>query len=230
MLPLRSGFSSRVEELDRATWTDILMRFSDASLYQTTSFERPNGKLFKINHLLVYHDDRIVAAAQARLAVLPVINKGIAYIRWGPLWRLKDRERDPNILRQSLRALKNEFVHKRGLVLRIYPYLFDKEPDVFEDILHQEGFSPADNTEKDRTLIVDLRPPADALRKGLDGKWRNHLNQAERRALEVVEGSGRPKKLGGGRGLIPCVPCVMGSRLRRTSWTISPNPKVTIAR
>ena len=42
--------------------------------------------------------------------------------------------------------------------------------------------------------------------------------------------SSAPNTVGGGSGLMPCVPLVMESRFTRTSFTISPKPSVTIAR
>ena len=37
----------------------------------------------------------------------------------------------------------------------------------------------------DRTLVLDLRPSLDELRKKLDQKWRNQLNRAEKNNLEI---------------------------------------------
>ena len=42
--------------------------------------------------------------------------------------------------RQAVRALRNEFVCKRGLVLRLFPLLFDDDAPCFASMLAEEGF------------------------------------------------------------------------------------------
>jgi lipid II:glycine glycyltransferase (peptidoglycan interpeptide bridge formation enzyme) len=119
---------------------------------------------------------------------LPVLNIGVAYIRWGPLWRLKGQPADPGIFRNAIRALQNEYVWKRGLVLRMQPFVFDDDDPRLAEILQQEGCSPNSRLGSDRTLLVDLSASLEELRKGMKQKWRNQLNQAEKNGLEITEG------------------------------------------
>jgi lipid II:glycine glycyltransferase (peptidoglycan interpeptide bridge formation enzyme) len=41
-----------------------------------------------------------------------------------------------------------------------------------------------------RTLLLDLTPSLELLRKGFRSNWRNHLKQAERKGLKIIEGTG----------------------------------------
>ncbi|MGN6387642.1 MAG: lipid II:glycine glycyltransferase FemX [Verrucomicrobiota bacterium] len=50
-------------------------------------------------------------------------------------------------------------------------------------------FSPLPSSNRDRTIILDLSPSLETLRKQLDQKWRNQLNRAERNGLEFSEGT-----------------------------------------
>ena len=84
--------------------------------------------------------------------------------------------------------MRNEYACRRGLVLRIYPFLFDNNFDLFLSCLETEGFTRNKTIKKERTLIIDLDQPLETLRKGLKQKWRNCLNRAEKNELEIIEG------------------------------------------
>ena len=73
-------------------------------------------------------------------------------------------------------------------MLRIYPFLFDNNFDLFLSCLETEGFTRNKTIKKERTLIIDLDQPLETLRKGLKQKWRNCLNRAEKNELEIIEG------------------------------------------
>jgi hypothetical protein len=142
-----------------------------------------------MSHLILKKDGKIVAAAQVRVVKIPVIHVGIAYVFWGPLWRVRDAVPDPDILSQAIRALRNEYAKRRGLLLRIYPVLFNDESDIFLPLFKNERFTLLEQAPPSRTLLVDLSPDIDALRKGLDQKWRNCLNRSMKNDLEVLEGN-----------------------------------------
>jgi hypothetical protein len=130
----------------------------------------------------------VVAAALVRITRLPWPAGGYAYVRWGPLWRKQGREPDLEVWRQAIRGLRAEYVLKRNLWLRLLPMLTDADDRAFVSMLEQEGFSPVTSESRQRTMLVDLTPPLDQLRKGLDQKWRNCLNSGERSGLKIVEG------------------------------------------
>ena len=98
--------------------------------------------------------------------------------------------RNQEDFRQMVRALRNEFVVRRSLLLRLFPVLYEGEDGELGDMLCQEGYVKQKHKERKRTLILDLRPDESDLRKNLNQKWRNCLNQAERNQLELVEGPG----------------------------------------
>ena len=132
----------------------------------------------------------IVAAAQVRIMSIPVFGASIAYVISGPLFHSSSRRDDWKALRQALRALRNEYVGRRRISLRVNP-LFPRE---YErdclSVFHDEGYSYVTPAEAKHTIIIDVSPPLVELRRGLEQKWRNQLNQAERnRRLEILEGS-----------------------------------------
>jgi lipid II:glycine glycyltransferase (peptidoglycan interpeptide bridge formation enzyme) len=88
-----------------------------------------------------------------------------------------------------LRALRNEYACKRGLVLRSFPLAFDQDPPEFAAILAEEGFFSLANQAPSRTILMDLNPSLPELREGMDARWRRNLKLAERSSLEIVEGT-----------------------------------------
>ena len=175
--------------MDEHAWCRTLQEFDDANLYQTWSYETVRSGRPNVSHLVLKEEGEIVAVAQARIVRLAIIGVGIAYVRWGPLWRRRDAETNVERFRQAIRALRNEYACRRGLVLRLYPVLFDEDAPCFLRVLEEEGFSWLAKERRNRTILIDLRRPLGGLREGLRPHWHRHLKAAERNGLEVVEGS-----------------------------------------
>jgi lipid II:glycine glycyltransferase (peptidoglycan interpeptide bridge formation enzyme) len=183
---LTAGYSVEVDTVSRESWDRIIEKFDDANIYQMWSYETVRSGQRNLSHLLLKKGEEVVAAAQARIATLPFINIGVAYIRWGPLWRTQTTN-SIEVFFQAVRALRNEYTCRRGLVLRILPVLFNDDADTFLPAFKSEGFTWLERARRERTLIIDLMPSLEDLRKGLEQKWRNCLNRAEKNNLEVIE-------------------------------------------
>jgi hypothetical protein len=186
---LAPGYTSEVDTVDEERWYRILQEFDDANIYQAWSYVAVTGGRRNMSHLILRKNGDIAAVALARIAKLPFINIGIAYIRWGPLWRRGATEAKVDTFRQAVRALRNEFVYKRGLVLRLFPIMFDDDSPRLSATLAEEGFSSLAKETRSRTILMDLTSPIDDLRLGMRPHWQRQLKVAERNGLEVVEGS-----------------------------------------
>ena len=183
------SYASEVDTVDEPAWNQVIEQFDDANIYQTWSYDEVRCGRENISHLLLKRDGDIIAAAQSRIVQLPFIKAGIAYVRWGPLWRRKGAPASPEIFRQAIRALRNEYAYRRGLVLRVYPTLFHDDSSCFTSILSEEGFDSAGNQKPDRTLLLDVSQPLEGLRKGLRPHWHRYLKVAEKNDLQIIEGS-----------------------------------------
>jgi FemAB family len=188
MRELADGYSTEVDNFDKDVWYKIIHTFDDANIYQTWAYDETRRGRNNISHMILKKNHAIVAASQLRIVKLPVLNTGIAYVRWGPLFKPKGTEIDAESFCQAIRSLRNEYACRRGLMLRIYPILFSNESEKFLPVMNQEGFVQREDGKHDRTLLIDLRPKLEDLRKGLNQKWRNCLNRAERNSLEMIEG------------------------------------------
>jgi hypothetical protein len=186
--PLGQGYSVAVDQTSRSDWYATVAAFDDGSLYQLWQDADGEGRRDVSRFILRRHDE-VVAAAEVRLYALPFIRRGIAYVRWGPLWRLRGQSPEPEDFRQAIRALHNEYVCRRGLILRIVPRLFVEDDERSAIDLAREDFVTLSGRGDSRTLHVDISTDLDEIRKALDRRWRNHLSKAERASLTLNSGT-----------------------------------------
>jgi len=183
-------------EVDRATsdsWAGMLDLFQDGNLYQTWAYGSVRWGRENLSHLVVKKDTEVLGMCQLRIVRPTSLKFGIAYVRWGPLFCRRGKPPDPEVATCLAHALEDEYVRKRGLLLRILPNAFAGSARA---AIIQTAFSrfknqaSAANDHPYRTFVIDLAPPLEELRKKLDKKWRNALSRAERNDLHIVEGNG----------------------------------------
>jgi lipid II:glycine glycyltransferase (peptidoglycan interpeptide bridge formation enzyme) len=187
IINLDSHYTYEVDTLDKFAWTDLLKQFDDATIYQTWSYGVIRWGVKNISHLVLKKDEDICGIAQIITKKIPIIGGGIGYIPWGPLWQKKGEERNPEILQYLLKALKKEYVTRQKLMLRIMPNIIEDDNKTIGTILDDEGFTLVSNVSPYRTLLLDLSPPLEEIRKNLNQKWRNQLNRAEKNEIKVIE-------------------------------------------
>jgi len=118
------------------------------------------------------------AAALAMMAALPMLKLGLAYVKFGPLWRPRGRPARPQVLSAMLAALEQEFCRRRGLTLRIMPPADPDYADAWIQRLESAGFrSVASMAHSDR-YFVDLRLSEAEQLASLGAKWRANLRKA----------------------------------------------------
>ncbi len=183
---LASGYEAEVDAVGKDEWSRHLQNFNDANIYQTWSYGSVRWGEQNLSHIILKKNGAVVSMVQARIVTLPVVNKGIAYIAWGPLWQLKDTGPDVENIRQILRALRNEYVIRRGYFLRMRPNLTEPEGRPVLQVFEEEQFSW--QRSHYRTILIDLTQSADDLRKNLHRTWRQKLKSADKKNITVMEG------------------------------------------
>jgi lipid II:glycine glycyltransferase (peptidoglycan interpeptide bridge formation enzyme) len=186
---IADGFSVETDTVGETQWDEILRGFSDANIYQTWPYAIVRSGRANVTHLVLKRKGAVVAAVQARLAKIPFLNFGIAYVFWGPLWKQRDTEADAEVFRQALRAIRADYVGRRRMVVRIVPNLPDLDNGPFRQIFEEEGYIFQRQIKRRRTILMDIRPPMEQLYRGLHQKWRNHLHKARKQNLELIEGA-----------------------------------------
>ena len=178
-----------VDGWSEAQWSRALDEFDDATLNQTWAYGAVHWGPRRTSRVAVERDGRVIAMAQVALAQpLSPLRVGVAQLRWGPIWRRRGEPADADAASRIVDALYDEYVVRRGLHLRVLPG--GSHDDEANAVLAQalaRRFEPAtfDPGESFRTIVVDLRPELRQIRAGLDQKWRNQLNRAEKNGLSV---------------------------------------------
>src|SRR3990172_8251419 len=178
---------AEVDRVTEAQWSALLNRFEDANIYQTWSYGAVRWGERNLSHVIMRRGGEVIGMAQLRIVELPMLRCGVAYLRLGPVWLIRGGEADPSIIRCIARALREEYVRRRGLLLRILPNAFvgSQRAQVLQSAFSDFKTLPAGRASVDRTFLLDLSVPLEMLRKSLDQKWRNQLNRAEREGLTV---------------------------------------------
>lgn len=184
-----SDYHAEFDTIDENRWHELLKQFDDASIYQTWPMGASRQDRDRLNHLTLKKDGKIVGICQITLNKIPILKTGTADVDSGPLWRKKGNDENLEVFPHMIKALKNEYAEKRGLLLRISPGEFEDSENKILHILLSMGFKQNHSMRRYRTFMLDISPPLETLRKNLGKTWRLHLNRAEKSNLSVIEGS-----------------------------------------
>lgn len=187
MIDLGEGFTAEIDRIAEREWDDLLSLFADATIYQSWSYGAIRWHERSLSHMVLSKDGQIVGAAQVAIKRLPLLPAGIAYVPWGPMWRLRNEDRDLKKLSVLLRALRDEFAVRRGLLVRITPNEIETTGTHFFSLAFDHGFVRTGINY--RTLLIDLSLPKDEILRRAARRWRRALKTAESNGLSVEEGT-----------------------------------------
>lgn len=101
----------------------------------------------------------------------------------GPLWF--DDYGTPEQVASFFAAFAADFPKRFGRKLRLLPEVRDNGPN--RKAVAEAGYARREDMPGYETIWLSLDQDQDALRAGLNGKWRNILSKSERSGLEVSE-------------------------------------------
>jgi len=186
---MNKDYQIHVDSIDRHHWSRFLGLFSDASIYQSWAYGAVRWKRQRLSHVIVSRDGEILAAAQLAVVELPVFKQPIAYISRGPMFIRTGAERNLTNLRLILDAIKNEYLRKRNLPVRLVYKSVEDMDQPTQAVLRDAGFNPIISVRPYSTLLLDLSPSIEQLRANLHKKWREKLNRVQRQNVNVVQGT-----------------------------------------
>ena len=183
---LGAGLSVETGRASPEEWADILQNFSDANLYQTWPYSSARWGGKRLGHAVLKRENEIVAAAQVIIMKVPLCSAGLAYVKWGPLWQTRRQAPLANTLRDMIIALREIYVHRQSMLLRVTPWEFENNEQ--RAAIRAAGLGENLAAERLRTAALDLSPSMDQLRASLSRHWRYNLKVAEKNELELREG------------------------------------------
>jgi Acetyltransferase (GNAT) domain len=185
------NYTVEIDRISETDWSRNLEKFADANVYQAWAYGSVRWGTRNLSHLILKRGDEVVGMAQLRLIQPAGLRMGIAYLRWGPLCHLRGSELNLEVLEALAEALREEYCRQRGLYLEVLPNAFGgtERAEAF-----QLAFSSYDNEHRFssahyRTIVVDIQPSLEDVRKKFDRKWRNQLSASERNNLTVTFGT-----------------------------------------
>ena len=177
-----------VNIISKETYDETLLLFEDSNMYQTYEYNLQAKGGRNMCTVVLKKGDKILGVSIVRVVKVPFFNFGLAYIYRGPVWQRKNAVNSIEILSIFLKLLKEEFVLKRKLALRISPNLLKENDKDFEKLFIELGFTSRGKSAGSNTFYVDLCPPLEELRKNLSKNWRKKLKKSEDEGLRIVSG------------------------------------------
>lgn len=163
--------------------------FDDLCIDQVAVFkeeEQPG----RTSLFLSYRDGEVAAAAVVVLYTLPMVGRGIAHVRFGPVWRRRGQAADPANYRAIVRQLIKEFSTIRGLMLTILPRPHPDFSEIESAMLRSTGFDQRPPAAQSCRYLVDLDPSPREQRQSLAQKWRYNLKKSEKTGVTVAREEG----------------------------------------
>lgn len=177
-----------INRISKETYDETLHLFEDSNLYQCYEYNLQAKGGTNMCTVVLKKGDKILGVSIVRIVKVPYFNFGLAYIYRGPVWQRKDQINSIEILSVFLKLLKEEFVLKRKLVLRISPNLLKEKNKEFENLFNELGFTSKGKYAGSNTFYIDANLPLAELRKNLSGNWRKKLKKSENEDLRIVSG------------------------------------------
>jgi len=163
----------------------LVADFDDLCIDQVAAFKAEEQR-GRTSLFLSYHDGAVVAAAVVVLYTLPMVGRGIAHVRFGPVWRRRGRDADPAQYRTIVRQLIKEYSTLGGLMLTILPRPHPVFSDLESAMLGENGFEQRPPAAQSSRYLVDLGLSRGDQRRSLAQKWRYNLKKSEQAGLTVA--------------------------------------------
>lgn len=179
--------------VDRDTWQQLAPHFTDYNYRQLWEFGLACAKRLNATseHVAIYDGEELLGLADVRIKAIPFTGTGVAYINGGPL--VCNGQNGHNRCAQLegvLKGLQEVYVKRRRLVLRVRPALGSAcWNDLQSKTFLKMGCFYRTRQKPYRTFVLPLALQIGEIRKQLKQKWRNCLNNVEKRDLDVKFGT-----------------------------------------
>jgi len=185
--------AATVQLIGRPAWQQLAPTFADYNYRQLWDFGIACAKRLKATseHVAIYDGAALVGLADVRVKTIPFLKTGIAYINGGPMVLSGMNGQEPvKRLQVSLAGLMETYVRQKKLTLCIKPAIGSDSWNKLQGRTFQDlGYVVSTRQRVYRTFVLDISQPLKDVRMQLCQKWRNCLNNAEKRNLTVRTGT-----------------------------------------
>lgn len=182
------SYTAEIDSVEQRHWNRLLHEFDDATIFQTWGYGSARWGQDNLSHAVIKKDGEVVGLAQAVLVGVPLLGKVLALVTFGPLWQRRGASRSIEHLRGAINALREEYVVRRRLCLRLRPWPNDFCQRLGAAMLAEGAWQQAEASTM--TYILDLSHSESELRRAMDKKWRANLRKAEQCPLRVSQENG----------------------------------------
>lgn len=175
-----------VEQVGSLAWERFAVGFEEINQEQLDCFNRAKWGEERVERIIVREQGTILGGAIVLIFRLPATSRGIALVKWGPLWRFKNKPPRPENLIKILRALKSEFADHRGYHFSVLPHADPSFGELTTNCLDQLGFTQGWSLPDPDRYLVNVSIDPDELRQSLDQKWRYNLKKSQKHDLEIA--------------------------------------------
>ncbi len=178
----------RVDAADRQAWDVFAAQFDDVNHDQYALYTEHQwpGRTCRIQ---IFENGAPLGGAIVVLLIPPLFQSGLAYVKFGPLWRPAGTSADPSRYETVVRVLIEEFVNRGGHQLVIVPR---PTPEILareETVLRRLGFVVKRATPDPNRYLVDCTLSKDDQLKSLAQKWRYNLRKSWKNEITVRSGA-----------------------------------------
>ncbi|HWW49050.1 MAG TPA: GNAT family N-acetyltransferase [Xanthobacteraceae bacterium] len=165
-------------------WHAAMSRFSDIH-YEQTAIHAANKRSERTSNIVVRKGGVLLGGARVGLLTVPIINRGLALVRFGPFWRRSGTRSDEASYRTVVQALIDEYCTRRKLYLIVRPRPHLEFYPVEARLLEELGFRGSQSSVLDH-YFVNVALSADEQKKSLDKRWRYNLKLGDANDLNIT--------------------------------------------
>jgi hypothetical protein len=195
MASVTSRFAVDVDAHPPEVWDRLVADFDDVTYEQTGAWADGRWGARRSSAIVLRDGDVAVAGARTILLDWPGLRRGVAYVKFGPLWRRHGSTPEPDLYRAAIAALFHEYCTRRGYYLTIVPRPVPDHHAAECALLAGLGFAIRRPMLDPNRYLVNVGLDSGAALQSLDQKWRYNLRQALRSGVEcrmIDDGSAIP--------------------------------------
>jgi lipid II:glycine glycyltransferase (peptidoglycan interpeptide bridge formation enzyme) len=180
-----------IDSFGMKEWSQTASCFCDYSIYQTWAYQqaRVEKSCQKISRIIIKDENgKAMLMGQLRIKDIKPFGPSIGYLQSGPLVQIEENKISCCI--EALNRLRESYIGSRVSILRIVPNLRNDEVGKkFADMLRSSGFEQVQSFRPYHTFIVPLYRSEEDIRAKIHRESRRILRNAEKRDIEVREGT-----------------------------------------